>query len=208
MKNKKSKRVVIPALGITKKMNVTVTKTVTKNKIEIPESVDQKAEESIHNMHSSVPKAPEKSITEIQEQKDLSAFKFVAWLNTNMYKFLEFAIKYEVDYLTGKWHYIPRLINPEYRHEHDNKAICVELFCIDDKMALKRLNKIAKRFSPGKQIEWMDYDANDVKKSLEITETLMNNPDYKIPNQDVLTAKEEVKKSFKQKIKEAFSKKK
>lgn len=87
---------------------------------------------------------------------------------------MEFAIKFERDYIDGKWHYIPRSVNPEYRHEHDGKEICFELFCIDDKISMKRLTKIAKRFAPGKKVEWMDFDANDLKNSIEITEKLIH----------------------------------
>jgi hypothetical protein len=101
-------------------------------------------------------KTQPKSITEIQEQKDLSAFKFTYWLNVHTSKLPAFMAYYNRDqnYKDGKWHYIPRIINIEYRAEHENKKICIELFCIDDKKMLNELTRIIRLYYPKKKIEW------------------------------------------------------
>lgn len=145
------------------------------DEIQIPESVDQKAEQSIaakKQEQAQGPAAPVKTVTEIQAEKDLSPFKFAYWFNTDAYNFIELDIRTDPDYSSGKWHYIPWLINPEVKHEHKNKKYCFEIFCIDEKVSLRRLTKIIKRRCPGKKIEWMDFDANDLKNSIAITEQL------------------------------------
>lgn len=97
-----------------------------------------------------------KSITETHQEKDLSKFKYVCWHNSNNLKFISMDIMSEHDYKKGNWHCIPFTVNNQYKHEHDNKDFCLEIYCASDSTCLKRLTKIIKRHSAGKKVEWIE----------------------------------------------------
>lgn len=102
------------------------------------------------------PTEQKKSITELltEVRPDLEKYSYVTLVNMDIFKFFDTTMRNEQDFEKGNWHYIPRSVNEEYRQEHDNKSICVEIYCINDKTILRRLTKLIKRYSSGKKVEW------------------------------------------------------
>ena len=104
----------------------------------------------------------EKTITEQLEEKhrgNMDKFKWIAMINVDKFMYLDGTLRNEQDFEKGNWHYIPRTINPEYRHEHEGKKVCLEIYCINDKGSQRRLKKIINRYCPGRKVNWEQYSA-------------------------------------------------
>jgi hypothetical protein len=130
-------------------------------KIEIPEFLDVNAAREIEQI-TAQENQPVKTMTEQQEDHDISRYSWVAWLNVDLTLFFMSALAQEKDFMDRNWHCIPRDIKEEHQHEHENKKVLLELFCIDDKIVRKRLEKIIRRFQLNKPVEWM---VNDIPKN-------------------------------------------
>ncbi len=111
-------------------------------------------------------------ITNKQLQFDVSGLPFKTTIYLNFTSSFIMGMEAELDYKNNLWHYVPYDIPIALRDQYNGFKFAIDIFCTDEKISKRRLEKKIKKVCPGKAIEWektkpfnlMDWIAEVIKK--------------------------------------------